>query len=102
MNPGLSGFCGWHYAARVKLAELETVLLSQDITKRVQLHCLACRRRLAAVVMGDGLAEDGGPELSLSISHLSEDLRDFQQKRSSIGLVCGCGTRSKYHMLWMA
>jgi hypothetical protein len=35
----------------------------------------------------------------LSISLLSEELRDFQQSRDSIRLSCGCGVRSTFHIV---
>ena len=83
----------------VKLAELESILLDQDLMDRVDLFCLSCRRRLARVGIGDRFADDGTPEASLSISKLSQDLRDFQQSNESVSLTCGCGVRSTFHSL---
>ena len=83
----------------MKLAELESILLDQDIADRVDLFCLSCRRRLARVGIGDRFTVDGTPEAALSISKLSQDLRDFQQTDESISLTCGCGVRSTFYAL---
>ena len=83
----------------VKLAELESILLDQDVMDRVDLFCLSCRRRLARVDLGDRLTADGTPESSLSISRLSQDLRGFQQTNESLSLTCGCGVRSTFYLL---
>jgi hypothetical protein len=83
----------------VKVANLETILLEQDLASRVDLFCLSCRRRLAGVVLADRFAEGDAPEPALSVSQLSEDLRDFQQRRNSVSLTCGCSIRSTFHLL---
>jgi hypothetical protein len=83
----------------VKLANLETILLQQDVANRAELYCLSCRRRLASVVLADRFREDGAPESALSVTQLSDELRDFQQRRRSISLTCGCSIRSTYHLL---
>jgi hypothetical protein len=83
----------------VKVANLETILLEQDIAERADLYCLSCRRRLAGVMLADRFAENGDPEVVLSISLLSEDLRDFQQERGSVSLTCGCSIRSTFYLL---
>ena len=87
------------YPGGVKLANLETILLQQDVASRTDLYCLSCRRRLAAVVLTDRFREDGAPETTLAVSQLSEELRDFQQRRKSVSLTCGCSIRSTYHLL---
>jgi len=83
----------------VKVANLETILLQEDVASRADLYCLSCRCRLAAVTLADRFREDGTPENALSVSQLSEDLRDFQQRRNSVSLTCGCSIRSTYHLL---
>jgi hypothetical protein len=83
----------------VKVATLETILLAQDLAERADLYCLSCRRRLAGVTLTDRFAENGDPEVSLSISQLSEDLRDFQQGCGNVSLTCGCSIRSTFHLL---
>jgi len=96
---GLSSRGRPYYSWTVKLAELETILLRDDIHLRAQLHCLACRRRLASVELANRFTEDDSPDMSLSVSNLSVDLRDFQQTRESVSLTCSCSTRSIYHLL---
>lgn len=88
-----------HYSWVVKLAKLETILSQEDIHARAQLNCLACRRRLAKVVLASRFTEASSPEMGLSISNLSADLRDFQQTRDHVSLTCSCSTRSIYHLL---
>ena len=83
----------------MKVAELETLILAQDIHDRAQLYCLACRRRLAGVSLTDRYGEDGELEASLSISLLSEDLRDFHQNPGSVTLTCGCNIKSTYYLI---
>ncbi len=83
----------------MKLAELETILVPEDFRSPAQLHCLACRCRLAGAVLADRFNEAGDPETALSISNLSADLRDFQQTRDHLSLTCGCSTRSTFHLL---
>lgn len=87
------------YPWTVKLAELETILLQDDILLRPQLHCLACRRRLASVELANRFTEDDSADMGLSVSNLSADLRDFQQTRECVSLTCSCSTRSIYHLL---
>lgn len=83
----------------MKVANLETILLEQDLTQRADLYCLSCRRRLASVTRSDRFNAAGLPELTLSISLMSEHLLDFQQSRNMVSLACGCGIRSTYHLL---
>ena len=83
----------------MKVATLETILLEQDVVNRADLYCLSCRRRLAGVTLADRFKADGTSETALSVSQLSEDLRDFQQRPSSVSLTCGCSIRSTYHLL---
>ena len=83
----------------VKLAELESILLDQDVLDQVDLFCLSCRRRLARVALGDRFTADGAPEAALSISKLSQDLRDFHQTNEGVSLSCGCGVRSTFYLL---
>ncbi|MCA8957639.1 MAG: hypothetical protein KDC87_16305 [Planctomycetes bacterium] len=83
----------------MKVAELDTILLAEDIDKRVQLHCLSCRRRLGGVTLADRFRPDGSSEPGLSIAQLTQDLRDFQQSRSAVSLTCGCGVRSTFHLI---
>ena len=83
----------------MKVANLETILLHQDVTNRADLYCLSCRRRLASVILTDRFQLNDSPESPLSVSQLSEELRDFQQRRDSISLTCGCSIRSTYHLL---
>ena len=83
----------------MKVANLETILLQQDVSNRADLYCLSCRSRLAAVTLAGRFREDGTPETALSVSQLSEDLRDFQQRLHSVSLTCGCSIRSTYHLL---
>ena len=66
--------------------DLETILLPEDFTNSQQLCCLSCRRRLAGLSLADQCQDDGISEVALSISLLSEELRDFQQTRESIRL----------------
>ena len=79
--------------------DLETILLPEDFTNSQQLCCLSCRRRLAGLSLADQCQDDGISEVALSISLLSEELRDFQQTRESIRLSCGCGVRSTFHIV---
>ena len=90
------------YAFLVKVAELETILLTEDVANRADLFCLSCRRRLASVTLADAFTDRGAPEIRLSISLLSEDLRDFQHGRGGVSLSCECGVRSTYHLLTAA
>ena len=83
----------------MKVANLETILLEQDLAQRAELYCLSCRRRLAGVSRTDRFNAAGLPELTLAVSLVSEDLRDFQQSRCMVSLACGCGIRSTYHLL---
>lgn len=83
----------------MKVANLETILLQQDVANRADLYCLSCRRRLASVVLTDRFQTDDAPETALSVSQSSEDLRDYQQRRNSVSLTCGCSIRSTYHLL---
>ena len=83
----------------MKVANLETILLEQDVANRADLFCLSCRKRLAGVVLADRFEKDDAPATALSVSQLSEDLRDFQQRRNSVSLTCGCSIRSTYHLL---
>ena len=104
---GLSSFESVDYSWAVKLAELETILLVEDVRLRAQLYCLACRNRLASTGMANryGEGEDAPADLSvlnlldLSVSNLSADLRDFEQTRDCVRLTCSCSTRSVYHLL---
>jgi hypothetical protein len=83
----------------VKVAELETILSTDDVSERAQLRCLSCRRRLAEATVSDHFTSEGHSRLTVSIAHLSADLRDFQQSQSSVCLTCGCATRSIYHLI---
>ena len=83
----------------MQVAELETILSQEDLNKRTHLHCLACRCRLASAVLADRFNEDGSQEMNLSISSLSVALRDFQQTREVVSLMCSCSTRSSYHLV---
>ena len=38
-------------------------------------------------------------EVTLAISLVSEELRDFQQTRDNLRLSCGCGVRSTFHIV---
>ena len=83
----------------MKVANLETILLRQDVASRTDLFCLSCRSRRAGATLTDRYREDGTAETSLSVSQLSEDLRDFRQRRNSVSLTCGCSIRSTFHLL---
>jgi hypothetical protein len=83
----------------VQVAELETILSPEDLNKRTHLHCLACRCRLASAVLANRFNEDGSQEMTLSVSSLLADLRDFQQTREVLSLMCSCNTRSSYHLV---
>ncbi len=74
-------------------------MLTDEIDQRLQLHCLACRRRLASAVRANRFTETGEATVSVAISNLSGDLRDFQQNRESVSLTCGCSTRSIYYLI---
>lgn len=79
--------------------DLETILLPDDFAHGHQLCCLSCRRRLAGLTLADRYGEDGEGEVSLSVSLLSEELRDLQQSQDSIRLSCACGVRSTFHIV---
>ena len=83
----------------MQAVDLETILLPEDFTNSQQLCCLSCRRRLAGLSLADQCQDDGISEVALSISLLSEELRDFQQTRESIRLSCSCGVRSTFHIV---
>ena len=83
----------------MQAVDLDTILLPEDFSNSQQLCCLSCRRRLAGLALTDRYERDGNTEVTLSISRLSEELRDFQQTRDSICLSCGCGARSTFHMV---
>jgi hypothetical protein len=83
----------------VKVAELETILVAQDIADEAQLFCLSCRRRLACLRLADEHSDDGSPLTTVAMAQLSEHLRDFQKTDRSVGLACGCGKRSLYHLI---
>ena len=83
----------------MQAVDLDTILLPEDFTNSQQLCCLSCRRRLAGLSLTDQVHQDGNSEVTLSISRLSEELRDFQQNRDSICLSCSCGVRSTFHMV---
>ena len=83
----------------MQAVDLDTILLPEDFTNSQQLRCLSCRRRLAGVSLTDHVHQDGNSEVTLSISVLSEELREFQQSRDSICLSCSCGVRSTFHMM---
>ena len=77
---------------------LETILMPEDIKLKVQLCCLACRRRMAAlnpVRHEKGDAEDA----SLPVAVVPHGVRDFQQNRHAIVLTCVCGVKSIFHLL---
>ena len=81
------------------LAELETLLPTDEIADIAQLHCLSCRRRLASIGIAERLNEEGATARSLVVSQLSADLRDYHQTQSSLSLACGCSTRSVFHLI---
>ena len=83
----------------MQAVDLDTILLPEDFTNSQQLCCLSCRSRLAGLSLTDQYEQGGNTEVTLSISQLSEQLRDFQQTRDSICLNCGCGARSTFHMV---
>ncbi|MHC4514448.1 MAG: hypothetical protein ACYTGW_20870 [Planctomycetota bacterium] len=83
----------------MQAVDLDTILLPEDFTNSQQLCCLSCRRRLAGLALTDQYHRDGVSEVTLSISLLSEELRDFQQSPDSIRLSCGCGVRSTFHIV---
>ena len=83
----------------MQAVDLETILLPEDFANSQQLWCLSCRRRLAGLTFTDQDGEDGESEVGLSVSLLSEDLRDLQQARDSIRLSCACGVRSTFHIV---
>lgn len=83
----------------MQAVDLETILLPEDFVGSQQLCCLSCRRRLAGLTLADEHGEDGECEVSLSVSLLSEELRDLQQAADSIRLSCACGVRSTFHVV---
>ena len=78
--------------------ELETILLPEDISDEVSLHCLACRLRLGSVSYVDRRMGDGSTEVAVSVS-LQPDLLHFRRGRERVILVCTCGQRSTFHLL---
>ena len=80
----------------MQLVDLETILLPEDLEQGQQLCCLSCRRRLAGLALTDSY-HDG--EVTMTVSLLSEELRDFQQSQESLRLSCACGVRSTFHMI---
>jgi len=100
MNPGL--FIE-HECSRLLPAMdavgLETILLPEDITDRVSLHCLACRQRLGSVSYIERPLSDGTTQTAVSVSLQADLLKDFRQATERVILVCGCGQTSTYHLL---
>lgn len=86
----------------MKVAELDTILLREDMGSAAQLRCLSCRRRLAKVelvrthsLFGD--LEQRGDALSVSLT--SQDMSSFQQSSHVVTFTCGCGVRSAFHLI---
>ena len=80
-------------------AELETILLPEDISNEVSLHCLACRQRLGSVSYVDRRMGDGSTQVAVSVSLQPDLLHDFRQGPERVILVCTCGQRSTFHLL---
>ena len=83
----------------MQLADLETILPPEDLVAGQHLCCLSCRRRLAGLSLTDRCGEDGTTEVTMSVSLLSDGLRDFQQTHESLRLTCACGVRSTFHLV---
>ena len=83
----------------VQTVPLETILLAEDIARRAQLCCLACRRRMGALSSVRREGAEGGKDLPVSISLVPHEVRDFHQSSRSIALTCLCGVRSIFHLL---
>lgn len=79
--------------------ELETILLPEDITNQVSLHCLACRQRLGSVSYVDRAMPDGSAQIAVSVSLRSDSLKDFRHAVARVILVCSCGQKSTFHLL---
>ena len=79
-------------------SSLETILLPEDLAGQVSLHCLACRRRLGSIGYAEHELSDG-PRLAVSLALVPGALEDFQQGHLHMVLICGCGSRSTYHLL---
>ena len=79
--------------------ELETILLPEDISNEVSLHCLACRQRLGAVSYVDRTLGDGSTQVAVSVSLQADLLKDFRQGTERVILICGCGESSTFHLL---
>lgn len=86
-------------ATAVPTTSLETVLLPEDIESKLHLCCLACRRRLATLVASKRAIADEEGTTSLSITLVPSGVRDFQQSKRGLAVVCACGCRSVYHLL---
>ena len=95
----MRGIALYRAGLAVPTTSLETVLLPEDIGTRLNLCCLACRRRLATLSASRRpIAEEEGTT-SLSITLVPNEVRDFQQTKRGLAVVCACGCRSVYHLL---
>ena len=59
--------------------DLETILLPEDISNEVSLHCLACKQRLGSIAYFDRKQEDGTSQVAVSVSLQADVLKDFRQ-----------------------
>ncbi len=81
----------------------ETVLLPEEIERRVAVCCLACRRCLGRIGYADAPEPGADVESSLRPVSLSLLSRAAQLARTQgaevIRLRCRCGQQSAFHLL---
>ena len=80
-------------------ADLDTILLPEDITAQVSVHCLACKQRLGAVAYVDRHTGDGVSQVAVSVSLQPDLLNEFRHGPEQVILVCSCGQKSTFHLL---
>ncbi len=90
---------GWSTLRPVTTADLDTILLPEDISNQVSLHCLACKQRLGSVsYVEHGPAQEATP-VAVSVSLQADVLKDFRQGPERVILICDCGQKSTFHLL---
>lgn len=78
---------------------LDTFLLAEDIAGEAQLQCLSCRAPLGQIRFMDQYDERGHAEKRISLSLLTQSLRDFKGEGRRLEIGCDCGALSRFHLI---